>query len=66
MEHFDRDEHEANGHTPHHLFAEQKAERARRVRDIITRENLEELEPGQAPIYTHYVGVHDILNNFWF
>lgn len=45
MEHFDTQEHEANGHTPHHLFAEQRAERAKRIRDIVTRENLSELEP---------------------
>jgi hypothetical protein len=66
MEHFDKEEHEANWHTPHHLFAEQRAERARRIREIVTREELSELEPGQAPIYTHYVSLPELLHNFWF
>lgn len=64
MEHFDKEEHEANGHTPHHLFAEQRAERARRIRDIVTRENLSELEPRQAPIYTQYISPLEVLRNF--
>lgn len=46
MENFDKEEHEANGHTPHHLFAKQRADRAKRIHDITTREmmasNIEE------------------------
>lgn len=58
MERFDQEEHEANGLTPHHLFAQQRAERAKRIHDITTREMmmaqaieenhklLDEMEPG--------------------
>lgn len=45
MERFDQEEHEANGLTPHHLFAQQRAERAKRIREIVTKENMSELEP---------------------
>lgn len=66
MERFDQEEHEANGHVPHHIFAQWKAERAKRLMQIIEREELWELEPWQAPIYTHYISPQDLLNNMWF
>lgn len=64
MEHFDKEEHEANGHLPHHLFAEQRADRARRIRDIVTRENMEELKQREVPAYPRYVSVPELLHNF--
>lgn len=54
-EEFDRLECEANGHTPHHVTGQMRAERAKRLLSIVEKENMSELEPGQAPIYTHYV-----------
>ena len=44
MERFDQEENEANGLTPHHLFAQQRAERAKRIREIVAKENMSELE----------------------
>jgi len=54
-EEFDRLECEANGHTPHHVAWQLKAERAQRLMKILEREELGKLEPWQAPIYTQYV-----------
>lgn len=66
MEHFDKEEHEANGHMPHHLFAEQRAERSRRIRDIVTQENMDELKQRESSVYAQYTSVPELLHNFWF
>ena len=42
MERFDQEEHEANGLTPHHLFAQQRAERAKRIHDLIAKEMMDQ------------------------
>lgn len=63
---FDRLEIEANADLPKHVANHQAALHKARVREIVEREQLSELEPGQAPIYTHYIGVHDYLNNIGF
>lgn len=63
---FDALEIEANADLPRHLANFQAAQHKARVRMIRDTEQLSELEPGQAPIYTHYIGarVDDIFNNF--
>lgn len=38
---------EANGHIPHHLQGQLKAARAERLRQIVNKEALDQLEPGQ-------------------
>lgn len=63
-EEFDRLEIEANAELPKHVANHQAAIHKARVRAIVEREQLSELEPGQAPIYTHYIGVHETLHNF--
>lgn len=42
MAHFEQDEHEANWLTPHHIFAEQRAIRAKRIQEITSREKIEQ------------------------
>lgn len=38
---------EANGHIPHHLQGQLKAERVERLMKIVRKEALDQLEPGQ-------------------
>jgi len=59
---------EANAELQKHVANHKAALHKARVRMIRDTEQLSELEPGQAPIYTHYIGarVDDVINNFNF
>jgi hypothetical protein len=61
---FDALEIEANAELPRHLANFQAAQHKARVRAIVEKEQLSELEPGQAPIYTQYISPQEVLHNF--
>lgn len=62
-EEFDSLEIEANAHTPvissHHLHIPRGYD-SRRLMEIVEKEALDQLEPGQAPIWTGYLSVNTL------
>lgn len=67
MERFDQEEHEANDLTPHHLFAQQRAERAKRIHDITTREMMDQaIEQNYQLLDEMEVGMNLGAFPFWY
>lgn len=61
---FDALETEADAELTKHFANYQAALHRKRIRAIVEKEQIDELEPGQAPIYIQYPLLPEVLHNF--